>query len=219
MSTVAASVASKLLEIKAIKLNVGNPFQWASGLNSPIYCDNRLILSHPQLRNYIKEQMKAKVWAFGEPDVIAGVATAGIAHGALLADAVEKPFIYVRASAKAHGRKNRIEGELKEGQKVLVIEDLISTGKSSLAACDVLVDGGAEIIGVMAIFTYGFESSKRAFTDKGIPLETLTNYGTMIEAALESEYINSTDRSSLEAWNKDPELWSSNYIIGNENNQ
>lgn len=211
MSTVAATVASKLLEIKAIKLNVGNPYTWASGLSSPIYCDNRLILSYPKMRNFIKEQMNSKLWAFGKADVIAGVATAGIAHGALLADAAEKPFIYVRSSAKAHGRQNQIEGELKKGQKVLVVEDLISTGKSSLAACDALIDNGAEVIGVLAIFTYGFSSSKSIFSERGIPLETLTNYPAMIEEAVLSNYISAEDKKSLEAWNQDPVMWSANH--------
>lgn len=212
MSTVSSLVASKLLSIKAIKLNVTEPFTWASGIKSPIYCDNRLILSYPQIRDYIKDQFKSKLWAFGDPEVIAGVATAGIPHGALLADCTNKPFIYVRSSSKAHGRKNMIEGELKPGSRVLVIEDLISTGKSSLAACEALQEAGAEIIGVLAIFTYGLEIAKDNFKSKGIPMDTLTNYRALLVAANEANYITESDKRILENWNESPKAWSENYL-------
>ncbi len=208
MSTLSSNVASKLLEIKAIKLSPNDPFTWASGLRSPIYCDNRIILSYPKIRNFIKDSFKSKVWAFGEPDVIAGVATAGIAHGALLADAVEKPFIYVRSKSKAHGRQNLIEGEFKEGDKILVIEDLISTGMSSIAACDALTEAGGNVIGAMAIFTYGFQGSKNVFDEKKIPLDTLTNYRSLLSEALETNYITQSEKDLLESWNKDPKAWS-----------
>jgi len=210
MSTLSAQVASKLLEIKAIKLSPKDPFTWASGLKSPIYCDNRIILSHPKIRDFIKESLKSKIWAFGEIDVVAGVATAGIPHGALLADLIDKPFIYVRSKSKAHGRQNQIEGEFHSGSRVLVIEDLISTGMSSMAACDTLIDAGADIRGVLAIFTYGFDTSKKVFDDKKIPLETLTNYRSLLREALETNYITSSEKYLLELWNHDPKTWSEN---------
>jgi len=208
MSTLSSLVASKLLEIKAIKLSPSQPFTWASGLKSPIYCDNRIVLSHPKIRNFIKDGFKSKVWAFGEPDVIAGVATAGIAHGALLADILDKPFIYVRSKSKAHGRKNLIEGEFKEGANILVIEDLISTGMSSMAACDALIEAGGKVIGVMAIFSYGFEKAKTLFDANKIPLDTLTNYRSLLTEALETKYISESEKEVLEGWNKDPQAWS-----------
>ena len=208
MSTVGSLVAAKLLEIKAIKLKPSDPFTWASGLKSPIYCDNRITLSHPKIRDFIKQSLKDKLWAFGEADVIAGVATAGIPHGALLADIAEKPFIYVRSKSKAHGRKNMIEGEMKEGARVLVVEDLISTGMSSLAACTALEEAGAKVIGVLALFTYGMEKSKKAFKEQNIPLETLTNYYDLLEEAEKSNHITSDEKSLLEDWNKDPVAWS-----------
>jgi len=207
MSTIASEVAKKLLQIKAVKLQPKNPFQWASGINSPIYCDNRILLSYPEVRTYIKNALQNKLLAFPEFDVIAGVATAGIPHGVLLADAINKPFVYVRSKNKGHGRQNLIEGELHEGAKVLVIEDLISTGMSSMAACDALTDRGAALVGVMAIFTYGFDVSKDLFTEKGIPLETLTNYRVLLQEALESDYINNEEKITLEFWNKDPKGW------------
>jgi len=210
MSTIASQVAANLLKIKAIKLSPTDPFTWASGLRSPIYCDNRITLSHPEIRDFIKESLKDKVWAFGEYDVIAGVATAGIPHGALLADALGKPFIYVRSKSKAHGRQNQIEGELKKGSKVLVVEDLISTGKSSLAACDTLIEAGAKVIGVVAIFTYGFQSAKDIFSERQIPMDTLTNYRNLLKVALETNYINESEKSLLESWNQDPVTWSEN---------
>lgn len=210
MSTIASQVAANLLKIKAIKLSPADPFTWASGLRSPIYCDNRILLSHPEIRNFIKESLKDKTWAFGDFDVIAGVATAGIPHGALLADAMDKPFIYVRSKSKEHGRQNQIEGDFKAGSKVLVVEDLISTGKSSIAACDTLTEAGAKVIGVVAIFTYGFQKAKDIFSDRKIPMDTLTNYRNLLKVALETNYINESEKSLLESWNQDPVAWSDN---------
>jgi orotate phosphoribosyltransferase len=178
---------------------------WAQ---SPIYCDNRITLSHPEIRDFIKQSLNDKLWAFGEADVIAGVATAGIPHGALLADVAGKPFVYVRSKSKAHGRQNKIEGELKPGARVLVIEDLISTGMSSIAACAALRDAGAEVIGVLALFTYGLDKSKQVFNNNKIPLETLTNYRVLLDEAELSNYITAEEKSLLEDWNKDPEAWS-----------
>jgi orotate phosphoribosyltransferase len=208
MSTVASLIAAKLLKIKAIKLSPTKPFTWASGLKSPIYCDNRITLSYPEIRDFIKQSLNDKLWAFGEADVIAGVATAGIPHGALLADVAGKPFVYVRSKSKAHGRQNKIEGELKPGARVLVIEDLISTGMSSIAACAALRDAGAEVIGVLALFTYGLDKSKQVFNNNKIPLETLTNYRVLLDEAELSNYITAEEKSLLEDWNKDPEAWS-----------
>lgn len=211
MSTIAAQAATKLLEIKAIKLQPNDPFTWASGLKSPIYCDNRILLSYPKIRDFIKNALVNKTKAFRNFDVIAGVATAGIAHGALLADALDLPFIYVRSKAKGHGRQNKIEGELKKGAKVLVIEDLISTGKSSLIACDALEEGGAEVVGVLAIFTYGFDISKRAFSDRELPMDTVTNYRNLIREAMSIEYITESEGKILQDWNKDPRKWAEEF--------
>ncbi len=211
MSTLSSQVASKLLQIKAIKLQPQNPFMWASGLRSPIYCDNRITLSHPKIRDFVKESLASKVFAFGEVDVVAGVATAGIAHGALLADKLGKPFVYVRSKTKAHGRQNQIEGEFSPGDKILVIEDLISTGMSSVAACDALIDAGAKVVGVMAIFTYGFAKAAGVFDERKIPVETLTNYRNILNEAVDSQYITDSEKNLLESWNKDPKTWSDNY--------
>jgi len=208
MSTIASQAAANLLKIKAIKLSPADPFVWASGLRSPIYCDNRITLSHPKIRDFIKHSFKEKLFAFGGFDKIAGVATAGIPHGVLLADTIQKPFIYVRSSAKAHGRRNMIEGEFKKGDKVLVVEDLISTGKSSIAACDALIEQGCVVVGVLAIFTYGFEKAGKLFDSKKIPFDTLTNYRNLLAAAVESNYITTNEKDLLESWNKDPLAWS-----------
>jgi len=207
MSTVASEVARKLLQVKAVKLQPNNPFTWASGLKSPIYCDNRILLSYPDIRTSIKVALKNKLLAFPDIDIVAGVATAGIPHGALLADAIEKPFIYIRSKSKSHGRKNLIEGELPEGARVLVIEDLISTGMSSMTACDAVTENGGHVIGVLAIFTYGFSSAKKVFTDKGIPMDTLSNYNVLLQEAYESNYITEEEKQILESWNEDPKLW------------
>ena len=197
---IAAEVAKKLLQIKAIKLSPQNPFTWASGILSPIYCDNRVVLSYPESRNFIKSAFVDCSKKFPKFDKIAGVATAGIAHGALLADALQLPFIYVRSKPKAHGRKNQIEGNLEKGEKVLVIEDLISTGGSSLKAVEALVEAGAEAIGVAAIFTYGFEKANTAFGQAGYQLETLSNYDILINEALKTNFINESDVQLLKNW-------------------
>ncbi len=197
---IAAEVAKRLLQIKAIKLSPQDPFTWASGILSPIYCDNRIVLSHPEARNFVKEAFADCTRKFPAFDKIAGVATAGIPHGALLADVLDMPFIYVRDKAKAHGRQNQIEGELKQGERVLVIEDLISTGGSSLRAIDALVKGGAEVVGIAAIFTYGFDKAKVAFEKAGYQLETLSNYDILINEALKTNFIAETDVQLLKNW-------------------
>ena len=204
----ANQVAEKLLQINAIKLNPQKPFTWASGLRSPIYCDNRLALSYPDIRKFLIDAFVEASASFAAFDYIAGVATAGIAHGALLADALHKPFAYVRPKAKTHGRKNLIEGHIPANAKVLVIEDLISTGGSSLKAVQAVREIPAEVVGVMAIFSYGFEQSKAAFASENCPLHTLSNYDALIEAALKSNYITSSQQNSLKAWSENPQAWS-----------
>lgn len=201
-------VAKKLLEIKAIKLSPQTPFTWASGMLSPIYCDNRVSLSYVETRDLIKEGLAQLTSNFGEFDIIAGVATAGIAHGALLADYMHKPFAYVRAQAKGHGRQNQIEGEIKTGQRVLVIEDLISTGGSSIAAINVLKEAGFEVVGALAIFTYGFDIARENFANAEIKLETLTNYNSLLEIAQQEDYISKAEMGVLTEWNTDPKKWS-----------
>ncbi|MCR9287747.1 orotate phosphoribosyltransferase [Saprospiraceae bacterium] len=198
--SIASEVARHLLQIKAIRLNPQNPFTWASGIKSPIYCDNRMILSYPTTRNFIKEKLAEKSKDFDTFDVVAGVATAGIAHGMLLADALNVPFIYVRDKAKGHGRQNQIEGDLKPNSRVLVVEDLISTGGSSLKAVDVLKEAGGEVIGVLAIFTYGFEKADQAFSNANCPLKTLSNYDALIPEAIENQYISDSDLNFLKSW-------------------
>jgi len=197
---IAAEVAKRLLQIKAIKLSPQTPFTWASGILSPIYCDNRIILSHPEVRTFVKNAFADCAQKFPKFDKIAGVATAGIPHGALLADALNVPFIYVRDKAKAHGRQNQIEGALSKGEKVLVIEDLISTGGSSLRAIDALVNAGADVVGIAAIFTYGFDKAKNAFEKAGYQLETLSNYDILINEALKTNFIEASDVQLLKNW-------------------
>ncbi|WP_462220900.1 orotate phosphoribosyltransferase, partial [Ferruginibacter sp.] len=180
------AVAEKLLQINAIKLSPQQPFTWASGWKSPIYCDNRKVLSFPYVRDFIKSEMSSIIFEkFPEADMLAGVATAGIAWGAMAADQLKLPYIYVRPKPKEHGLGNQIEGNLEKGQKVVVIEDLISTGKSSLQVCDVLKAAGAEIIGMVSIFTYGFNEADEAFKAAGISYHSLTNYNTLINLAVE----------------------------------
>jgi orotate phosphoribosyltransferase len=197
---IASEVAKKLLQIKAIKLSPQKPFTWASGILSPIYCDNRIVLSHPEIRDYIKACLAEKTKEFGEIDAVAGVATAGIAHGALLADTLNLPFAYVRSKAKAHGRQNTIEGELKGTEKVLMVEDLISTGGSSLAAVEAVRNRGCTVVGVLAIFSYNFEKAARAFENANCKLATLSNYDILIREALASKYINLNDVDLLTTW-------------------
>jgi orotate phosphoribosyltransferase len=214
MTITASQVADHLLKIKAIKLQPKNPFTWASGLKSPIYCDNRVLLSYPAIRKDIIQAFREKSSQFEPFDVVAGVATAGIAYGALLAEALDKPFIYVRSKAKAHGMQNLIEGYLPENSTVLVIEDLISTGKSSLAACKALLEDGAQIKAVLAIFSYGFDIAKEVFDAENIPTDTLSNYARLIEVAYSTNYINEEERNMLNAWNSNPKQWAEKYNQG-----
>ena len=205
---IAADVAQKLLQIKAIKLSPQNPFTWASGLRSPIYCDNRIVLSHPAIRQIVLEGLVEVSKEFQPFDMVAGVATAGIAHGALLANALNLPFAYVRNKAKGHGRRNQIEGEINGGERLLVVEDLISTGGSCLQAVEALREARTHVCGVLAIFTYGFDKAEEAFAPANCPFKTLTNYHTLIQEAVESQYINESDLLSLGTWRKDPANWS-----------
>lgn len=205
----AKKTAEVLLHINAIKLNPKTPFNWASGWKSPIYCDNRMVLSYPAIRNYIKSEMAKKLEnTFGKPDVIAGVATGAIGIGALVAEELGLPFVYVRPEPKKHGRKNQIEGHLEKGQNVVVIEDLISTGKSSLAAVDALKSAGATVKGMVAIFSYGFEVSKKNFDENKLDLYTLSNYENLLEQALDTNFINEKESNMLSQWNANPSEWS-----------
>lgn len=206
-----SEVARNLLEIKAVKLSPNEPFTWASGMLSPIYCDNRVALSHPGVRSFLKNCLAEKSREFGTFDVVAGVATAGIPHGALLADVLEKPFVYVRSSAKDHGRRNQIEGELKPGQRVLVVEDLISTGGSCLLAVDALREAGAMVTGVLAIFQYGFSKADIAFAEKGVDFKTLTNYDALVEEAARTGYVSESDLNTLKKWRENPDAWGALY--------
>ena len=204
----ALKVAEFLLQCKAIKLSPMKPFTWASGIKSPIYCDNRVTLSYPQIRTFLRQSYaESLVEHFGKPDVIAGVATGGIAQGALVAQELGIPFIYVRSGAKAHGMGNQIEGYFEEGQKVVVIEDLISTGGSSLKAIEALREAKLDVKGLVAIFTYGFDMAHKNFADAECPYITLTNYETMLEKALESNLISNHELTSLQEWRMNPKEW------------
>lgn len=207
-----SDVARHLLEIKAVKLSPNEPYTWASGMLSPIYCDNRVALSHPAVRSFLKLCLAEKSKAFGPFDVVAGVATAGIPHGTLLADALEKPFVYVRSSAKDHGRRNQIEGELKDGQRVLVVEDLISTGGSCLLAVDALREAGAVVVGVLAIFQYGFAKADRVFAEKHVEFQTLTNYDALVQEAVRTGYVSDADLNTLKKWRENPDAWGALYV-------
>ena len=208
MDKMKKAFASKLLKIKAIKLQPDNPFTWASGWKSPFYCDNRKTLSFPELRNYVKlELTHAVLEHFPEAEAIAGVATGAIAQGALVADALGLPFVYVRSKAKDHGMENLIEGELKPETKVVVIEDLISTGGSSLKAVDAIRRAGSEVIGMVASYTYGFPVAKQAFDDAKVELITLTDYEHVVVEALETGYISDADVEVLNEWRKAPADW------------
>ena len=201
-------IAEILLQINAIKLSPKDPFKWASGWNSPIYCDNRTVLSYPSVRNEIKEELSNLLMSkFGKPDVIAGVATGAIGIGMLVADFLNLPFIYVRPEAKKHGRKNQIEGKIEPNQKVVVIEDLISTGKSSINAVRALRAQDINVTGMVAIFTYGFDVSLKNFKNENIKLETLSNYKTLVKCALKNNYINSAELEQLRSWNTNPSEW------------
>lgn len=204
----AKKTAELLLQINAIKLKPENPFTWASGWKSPIYCDNRILLSYPSIRNFIKHEMAKQVESiYGLPDVIAGVATGAIGMGALVADALGLPFVYVRPEPKSHGRQNQIEGYLEPHQTVVVIEDLISTGKSSLNAVDALKVNQANIKGMLAIFTYGFDTADINFKEKNVELHTLSNYDYLIEQASETHYIQQEQLNTLMDWRKNPSKW------------
>ena len=206
--TIASKTASFLLQINAIKLNIQNPYKWSSGWNSPIYCDNRICLSFPKIRDFlansIAEEIKKNV---SNNFIIAGVATGAIGIGMLVANKLNAPFIYVRPKKKKHGRKNQIEGTLNKNEKVIVIEDLISTGKSSLNAVDAIQNNGAKVIFMIALFTYGFEIAKKNFTNKNIELKTLCDYKNLIETAKDNNLINEDEIKSLLRWRKNPEKW------------
>ena len=200
------ALASFLLQIKAIKLNPANPFTWASGLKSPIYCDNRVTLSYPQVRTFIREGfVKMCLDKFGKPDVIAGVATGGIPQGALVAQELGLPFVYVRSEKKSHGMNNQIEGIINSGQSVVIIEDLVSTGKSSLNAVEALREKGAVIKGMLAIFTYGMDVAAENFKNNKCELFTLTNYNALVQKAAEENYIREEDLASLLEWKSNPQ--------------
>lgn len=206
--TTSRKIAAMLLETKAVKLSPEKPFKWSSGWNSPIYCDNRVTLSFPDVRNFIKKSLaKAIKKQFPDAEVIAGVATAGIPQGALVAEALGLPFAYVRPKPKEHGMGNQIEGRIEAGKKVVVIEDLISTGGSSLKAVDALREAGIEVIGMAAIFTYGFKIADRNFEEKGVKLVTLSNYSSLINEAIQKNYVSADTLESLKKWRRNPEKW------------
>ena len=208
---IAKKTAELLLHINAIKLNPRKPFRWASGWKSPIYCDNRLVLSYPAIRNFIKHELAKNIEnLYGKPDVIAGVATGAIGIGALVADEMGLPFVYVRPEAKKHGRQNQIEGKLEKGQNIVVVEDLISTGKSSLNAVNALKKESVNVKGMVAIFTYGFEISEKNFLKNNIELRTLGNYSYLLEQALNTGFINEIELKTLSNWNKNPSEWDIN---------
>ena len=205
----AQKTAELLLQINAIKLNPKNPFTWASGWKSPIYCDNRITLSFPPIRNYIREEFSKNLEKqFGKPDVIAGVATGAIGIGMLVAEYMGLPIVYVRPEPKKHGRQNQIEGFLQKGQNVVVIEDLISTGNSSLLAVEALREAGANVKGMAAIFTYGFDISVENFKKANIDLFTLSNYENLLELAVAKKYITEEEQETLKIWSKSPSTWS-----------
>ena len=207
-NVIAREVAEYLLEIKAVVLKPNEPFTWASGLRSPIYCDNRKTLSYAKVRTFLKTAFADIVSEeFKNCDVIAGVATAGIPHGVLVADVLNKPFVYVRDKPKAHGMENLIEGKIDNGQKVVVIEDLISTGGSSLKSVTALREAGAEVLGLGAIFTYGFDKSVKAFDEANCKFFTLSDYSTLLEVASKLDYIKKEDKETLLSWYQNPEGW------------
>lgn len=208
MKNIEETVASQLLQIKAIKLQPANPFTWASGWKSPIYCDNRKTLSFPVVRDYMKQQFAAKISEmYADVDVIAGVATGAIAQGALVADLLKKPFVYIRSAPKGHGLENLIEGNLEAGQKVVIIEDLISTGGSSLKAVEAVRAAGGEVLGMLAIFSYGFQVAADNFAEAGVQLDTLSSYQTLLKVAVDNGHVTSEDLETLNDWRKAPESW------------
>ena len=208
MKVLEKAVAEKLLKIKAIKLQPRNPFIWASGWESPIYCDNRKTLSYPHIRTFIKIEIARIIMElYPEVDVIAGVATGAISQGALVADALGLPFIYIRPTPKDHGLENMIEGDLKPKQKVVVIEDLISTGGSSLKAVDAIRNDGSEVLGMVAIFSYGFPVAEQKFKAAKVKLTTLCNYESLVSEALATNYISEEDVATLKEWRQNPAIW------------
>lgn len=208
MNNLETIFAEKLLNVKAIKLQPTNPFTWASGWKSPFYCDNRKTLSYPALRTFVKTELTRIIMEnFPEADAVAGVATGAIAQGALVADAMGLPFVYVRSKPKDHGLENLIEGELKTGMKVVVVEDLISTGGSSLKAVEAIRNYGCEVIGMVASYTYGFPVAKEAFENAAVKLITLTNYEAVVDVALKTGYIKEDEVELLHEWRKDPAHW------------
>ena len=208
---IARKTAEVLLQVNAIKLSPSEPFTWASGWKSPIYCDNRIILSFPTIRNYIREIMGKEIEKlYGKPDVIAGVATGAIGIGMLVAEYLALPFIYVRPEAKGHRRQNQIEGFVQKGQNVVVVEDLISTGKSSLNAVKALKEAEVNVKGMVAIFSYGFDVATDNFKKKNITLHTLSNYESLLEQALATNYIAQKELETLSVWNSNPSQWSAN---------
>ena len=206
--TDASIIAEKLLQVNAVKLNPAQPYTWASGWKSPIYCDNRSVLSHPYVRDFIKSELCNVIFErFEKAEVLAGVATAGIPWGAMAADQLKLPFIYVRPKPKDHGLGNQIEGQYQQGQKVLVIEDLISTGKSSLQAVDALLEKGLEVIGMVSIFTYGFTVASNSFSDRGLKVYSLTDYPTLLALSLKKGLIQEEQIAMLNQWREDPANW------------
>jgi orotate phosphoribosyltransferase len=200
--------AEKLMQIKALQINLQQPYTWASGWKSPVYCDNRKVLSYPYIRDFVKSELANMVLEhFPDAEVIAGVATAGIPHGTMAADLLKLPLIYVRSKPKEHGMGNQIEGVLQQGQKVVVIEDLVSTGKSSLQAVDAIREAGGEVIGMCALFTYGFDAAAQAMEKAGVPLHTISNYTALMEVSEEQSLITAEQKQSLEEWRKDPATW------------
>ncbi len=208
IGTTATNIADFLLQIKAVKLSPSAPFKWASGWNSPIYCDNRITLSHPKIRTYIRQELVKLIdEKFGSPDLIAGVATGAIAQGALVAESMGLPFVYVRPAPKDHGTKNQIEGEIKPGQTCVVVEDLISTGQSSIKAVNALRDGGVMVKGMVSIFTYGFPVATESFKDISCPVYSLSNYEVLVERALRLGFISESELDRLKVWKESPDKW------------
>jgi len=208
MRTLEQILANKLLKIKAVKLQPANPFVWASGWNSPIYCDNRKTLSYPSLRNFIKlELARIIIEQYGNVNTIAGVATGAIAQGAMVAEELNLPFVYIRATPKDHGLENLIEGDLKPGAKVVVVEDLISTGGSSLKAVEAVRNAGCDVIGMVAIFTYGFPVAAEKFKEAKVKYTALCNYDAILDEALKTDYVDESEIKTLQEWRKDPVNW------------
>ncbi len=205
------AIAEKLLQVNAIRLNPDEPFTWASGWKSPIYCDNRRVLSFPHVREFIKSELCNVIFEkFPDADYLAGVATAGIPWGAMAADQLKLPFIYVRPKPKEHGLGNQIEGYVEAGKKVIVVEDLISTGKSSLQVVEVLRNAGLQVEGMVAIFTYGFPLASHSFAEVGVPLKTLTNYQTLIDLAIQKGIVQQDQENILKEWAENPSAWKQN---------